>query len=861
MPATTGQLLGAYRLGDKIGEGGMGEVWRASDTRLDREVAVKILPDAVARDPDRRARFEREAKAVAALSHPNILAVHDFGRDDDTAWLVMELLEGTTLRGRLADGPLPARKAAELGRQIARGLAAAHERGIVHRDLKPENVFVTRDGRAKILDFGLAGSPPPLPGSSAQGATHTPTATGLTAPGVVMGTADYMSPEQVRGEQVDHRSDVFSFGALLYETITGRRPFHRDTAAETMTAILREDPPDPASTDVQVPQALDRVVRRCLEKRPEERFQSASDLAFAVENALGTTTSGLERAVAGDDAPARRSWPLLAVLAAIALVAGGVAIGKFMSPRPRTEPNFTQVSFREGSISSARFAGDGDSIVYAADWNAEGSRLFVTQASGPGAREFGLDDAEILSVSPSGELAVLLDPRPVVGWSRRGTLARIPFGGGAPREMLADVQDADWHPHEDRVAAVRFVDGTFRLEYPPQTVLYVSSGWLDEPRFSPDGTRIAFAIHPDAGDDRGFVAVTDLAGDVQELTPIFSSLRGLAWSPDGSEIWFTAGERGTIRALHAIDLKGRMRVVTRAPADLRLHDVGPDGRVLLARNTGTRGMAGRAPGADEEVSLSWLDWGFPAGLAADGEQVLFTEQGEGGGPEYSVYLRAVRGGPPVRIGEGNALALSPDGRSVLAREQGASTLLLYPTGAGAVRRIPLDGIRPIDGTWVGEDRIHLWASNADGTTGWYEVDLASGSARALPGLETGSWRGVASHDGRFVALRPAEGPLVIWSVERADAVPLPGAREDEIVAGWSADSTAVLLADTADLDAGLVITRVDVATGRREELWRLLADPPAGLLGVFPVLVTPDGRGYVYSYRRLLSTLYVAEGL
>jgi serine/threonine protein kinase len=287
MPIEAGQNLLHYRLIEKIGEGGMGLVWKAVDTTLDREVAIKILPDTVAGRPDRLARFEREAKAVAALAHPNILAVYDFGREGETTYMVTELLVGSSLRERLTEGPLPPRSAAELARQVARGLAAAHEKGFVHRDLKPENVFVTSEGRAKILDFGLAASTAAGRGADPS-STHTPTETELTAPGSVMGTVDYMSPEQVRGETVDHRSDIFSFGTLLYEMLTATRPFRRDTGAETMTAVLREDPsPTGSESHPQISPALERVVLRCLEKQPGERFQSSSDLAFAVDNALG----------------------------------------------------------------------------------------------------------------------------------------------------------------------------------------------------------------------------------------------------------------------------------------------------------------------------------------------------------------------------------------------------------------------------------------------------------------------------------------------------------------------------------------------------------------------------------------------
>ncbi len=314
-----GTRLGIYEVTDSLGAGGMGEVYRARDTSLGREVAIKVLPEAFAGDPDRLARFEREAKALAALNHPNIAQIYGF--EQNPAALVMELLEGRTLRDLLNDGPLPARKAIDSGAQIARGLAAAHDRGIVHRDLKPENVFVLTDGRIKILDFGLARQIDP----PTSGATQTVTAmAGGTDPGTVMGTVGYMAPEQVRGEAVDHRSDLFALGALIYEMISGQRAFQRATAAETMTAILREDPPDLASSRAHLSPAIDHIVRHCLEKNPIERFQTARDVAFALDSLSG---SGSGAAVAA--MPAARSnrerWTwgaaVVALLAAVAWLA------------------------------------------------------------------------------------------------------------------------------------------------------------------------------------------------------------------------------------------------------------------------------------------------------------------------------------------------------------------------------------------------------------------------------------------------------------------------------------------------------------------------------------------------------------
>src|SRR5262245_4411883 len=307
-----GSRLGSYTIGAPLGEGGMGEVYRARDTRLDRDVAIKIVPAALAADPAALARFEREAKAVAALSHPNILAIHDFGTDGTTVYAVMELLEGQTLRDRREGGPLPARKAVEIARQTANGLAAAHARGIVHRDLKPANVFVGRDGHVKILDFGVAKALAADPGVGDTDATRD----GDTTPGMVVGTVGYMSPEQITGAPVDPRTDIFAFGAIVYEMLSGRRAFNRASTAETIAAILKEDVPD-LSSAAAVPAPLERIVRRCLEKNPAERFHSAHDVGIALEALTDRSTA----AAAVTPVPAERRAPARAMIAASTIAA------------------------------------------------------------------------------------------------------------------------------------------------------------------------------------------------------------------------------------------------------------------------------------------------------------------------------------------------------------------------------------------------------------------------------------------------------------------------------------------------------------------------------------------------------------
>ena len=380
MPLSAGTRLGPYEILSPIGAGGMGEVYRARDTRLQRDVAIKVLPERVADSAKALARFERESRVVAALSHPNILAIHDVGQEGATAYAVMELLEGATLRDELRGGPLPPRQATAYAVQSAEGLAAAHDKGVVHRDLKPENLFISRDGRLKILDFGLAreASDAGAPRSE----TESPTLVRETDPGSVVGTVGYMSPEQVRGDVVDHRSDIFSLGCVLQEMLTGRRAFERATAAETMTAILREDPASLAETGRALAPALERIVSHCLEKKPEQRFQSARDLAFDLASVSGTSATASPSA-APPTLGRAGSW-IAAALAAVLLSGLGYRAGRATAGREAgVQPSlhFTQITDLPGAESSPSLSRDGKTLAFVGRVTGHGD-VYVQRVGG-----------------------------------------------------------------------------------------------------------------------------------------------------------------------------------------------------------------------------------------------------------------------------------------------------------------------------------------------------------------------------------------------------------------------------------------------------------------------------------------------
>ena len=857
MTLSAGTRLGPYEILTPIGAGGMGEVYRARDERLKRDVAIKVLPPSYSQDADRLRRFEHEAQSAGGLNHPNITAVYDLGSYEGAPYIVTELLEGETLRARLSGGAIAVRKAIEYAVQIARGLAAAHEKGIIHRDLKPENLFLTTDGRVKILDFGLA----KLTQAEAQGGpqTNLPTA---TEPGVVMGTLGYMSPEQVKGKPADQRSDLFSFGAILYEMLSGARAFHRDSAAETMSAILREEPPDLSATNKSVQPGLERIVRHCLEKNPEERFYSARDVAFDLEALSGLSGTTAAASVAGPS-PRRRLLPMFGVAAILASLAVGYFIGK---GRGAAKPlAFRQLTFRRGTVWSARFGVDGKTAFYSASWDGAPTEIYVSAPGSPESRPLGISGADILAVSSAGDLAMALESRVSTEFTKTGILARASAtGGGAPRQILEGVESADWAPNGQDLAVVRIIGGQARLEYPIGKTIYETRGWISSPRISRDGERVAFIDHPSPGDDGGFPAVVDRAGKKTPLSTPFGSTQGLAWSPDGSEIWFTAAEVGN-RSLYAVSLSGRLRLLTRVTGSLTIQDAARDGRALLIDETRRLGLSGLAPGATKERELSWLDWSRPVGLSRDGKTVLFYESGEGGGAGYSAYVRDTDGSPAVRLGEGQGLALSPDGKWVIAllHKLTDAHLVLYPTGTGQPRPLTLPGLRLAMGLggirFLPDGRHFLMSASEEGRGDRiYLADIEGGKARPIT-PENFRGPGPISTDGkRFLARKP-DGKSVAYPIEGGEPTAVAGFEPGDTPVGWTADDRGIFIQRSGAPVAK--IERLDPATGRAEPWREILPSDATGVVRVSSVLISPNGTFYAYAYSRVLSNLYLVEGL
>jgi hypothetical protein len=853
-----GGRLGPYEIVAPLGVGGMSEVYRARDTRLGRDVAVKVLDFEAARHPERLRLFEHEARAAGAIEHPAIVAVHDVGAEGDLPFVVLELVEGETLQRRLVRGRLPLRKAIEIAIQIGHGLAAAHARGILHNDLKPANVVLTRDGRIKILDFGLAG----LRGGP-RASSEGPVAPDATVTESLFGTPGYVAPERIEGHAPDARSDVFSLGAVLYEMLAGAPAFDGATTAEVLTATAERDPPE---IDPPLSPALGRVVHRALEKDPQQRFQSARDLSFALE-AIATVTGA---PVTFERQAPRRRWPryLDYALVAAALTGIGVAAGRMLWDRP--VPTFERLTFRYGTIPSARFAPDGRAVLYSAAWSSVPVlKVYETRTESRGVSEVPVPDGDIAAVSGSGEIALFPGRRnPALHDNAMGTgatLVRLPATGGAPREVLPDVVSATWSPrhyHDGlRLAVVRERDGLRWLEFPIGHVLYRSNYGLRSPRFSPDGELIAAVENTSLGE---CILVFDAAGRRRSLGCGYTlTSPNLGWSPDGKEVWFSSekiaeqSRLGSWRpSLRAISLSGHERTLLHVPEYLTLQDVASDGRALITVGTLRGEIVGKPPGEHGERNLSWHEGSNFTELSRDGQKLLFFEASE-----VATYLRPVDGGPATRLTSGLAVGLSPDGKWVVRTglDQYSGHLLLVPTGPGEPRTLDVPPIAPWGARWFSDNRHLLLTGNEESKAlrAWVVDTAGEEPPRPITPEGIGCW--LLSPDDRTAACARPPRKGYLYPIGGGAPRPLAGFEPGDALLQWTSDGRYVMVSEQYAIPARVM--RIDVVTGERT-LWReLMPENPVGISGTIVPAITPDLSVWAYSLLRQVNDLYVVDGL
>jgi eukaryotic-like serine/threonine-protein kinase len=849
-----GGRLGPYEVISPLGAGGMGEVYRARDARLGRDVALKVLPEALASDLGRLRRFEKEAQSASALNHPNIVTVYDIGTDGPISYMAMELVDGVTLRQLVAAGPLSQKKLLAIGTQVAEGLAKAHAAGIVHRDLKPENVMVTKDGFAKILDFGLAKLTEPESGSGE--GTQARTVSGGTEPGMVVGTVAYMSPEQTLCKQLDFRSDQFSFGSMLYEMATGDKAFARATGPETMTAILREEPKPLAIAMPSSTVPLRWIVERCLAKDVEDRYAATRDLArdlARLQQGLseGSVSGMVPAAVPRPPGVRRYLWMALALLAGTAIGALALAMRRPSAP----VPNYHVVSFRRGTIWQARFAPDGQTVVYSGALEGKPVMLFSTRVDSNESATLPLPIGTILaSMSSSGMLAVALPRDP-----GQSTLAEVSLAGGSPRELLEGVWRADWSPDGKGLAVIR----NEQIEFPIGKVLGgAREGYrLNHLRFSPDARSIAALEIQKTTEGASSVVLFGLDGKRRTVSSGWGYASGLAWHPGTGEIWFSPRDlaAGSFLMLCAVSPdSGKSRVVARLPGIVVLHDISRDGRVLLDVADWHQSVMLGSFGSAAETNLSWLDFSGAMDISDDGKTLLLDESGRGGGARGSVYLRETDGSPATRLGDGLPFCLSTDGKWAVTTP-GASfdRLVLLPTRAGEPKVFRTEGMTYRAAAWIPGTQSFIFMARAEGKPSRvYVQDVAGGSPRPL--TPEGFGLGSVSPDGKWAALGDAGNKTFLFPIEGGAPRPVPGLTPEDSPVRFDATGRALLVARG---DFPTEIFRVDIASGRREKVGEINPSDRTGADGIANVNLTPDGRTYVYTIQRRLSTLYLVTGL
>ena len=868
--------LGPYEILWPVGSGGMGDVYRARDTRLGRDVAVKVLPEGVGNEGGRAARFEQEARAAGSLNHPNIVAVHDFGQHEGHAYLVTEFLDGEPLRERLKAGPLPRRKAVEYAQKIAEGLAAAHNKGIVHRDLKPENIFITIDGQVKLLDFGLARVPrvaQPPPGVALSQMETQPLE---TAPGMVLGTVGYMSPEQVRGQAADHRSDIFSFGAVLYEMLTGRQAFRGGSSVETMNAILTAEPPE---ADGGLPPALDRIVRRCLEKRVEDRFDSARDVAFALSAVASGTSTGAF--------PAAIRWRRLRIAPAsflIGLILGALPGAFLWKTRMRTEPAPTyRFLTYSGHDSTPAVSPDGKTIAFTSDRDGT-PRIWLKQIAGASevALTDGPDDHPRFSHDGSTLLFTRNEPSGIA-------LYRVPTLGGAPRKIIDRVVNGDFSPDGKTAVFVRWrneggreisavgivnADGSEARE-----IAQVEGLRLVSPRVSPDGRRIAVVGSPQGG-YRSALVVMRVDGSerrMMQIPGVNLGLSAVAWSGNREVVYAKEESQfGNTSELMKQDIFSDSPAAMFWPYNSLTVDIAGEGALVADTRPARESLRELRTGAAGVETSRWLARGNsrdrqPA-YSPDGGRVLFCSNRGGSNDIWQIVLDT---GALTRLTEDPAddidPAFSPDGQQFVwsSARHGHFEIYIASADGSNTRRVTNDGLDAENATMTRDGRWIVYASNHPEKAGiWRIRPNGSGAARLAAGPH---FNPEVSPDGRHAlyvtSVRPDLNVIRVVGVEPASAVAFEirceVGRQSGVLVGrarWMPDGRAIAFVGQDERGVHGVFVQdfipgKDTAVTRR----RLAAFDPDSNTSTFGL--SPDGRRLIVSSWEQNAGIVLAERL
>ncbi len=865
MQISPGTRLGPYEILAPLGAGGMGEVYRARDTRLDREVAVKVLPEHLSTHPEIRSRFEREARAVSSLNHPHICTLFDVGREGNTDYLVMELIEGETLADRLVKGPLPLADVLALGSQICSALTRAHRAGIIHRDLKPGNVMLSAGG-AKLMDFGLARAVGPAEageGGVSRLAQSPTIAQPLTAEGTILGTFQYMAPEQLEGKEADERSDVWALGCVLYEMATGSRAFDGTSQASLISAIMGQAVRALKELAPASPPALDRLIQACLAKDPQERVQTAHDVGLQLQWMQSADESeAFPRAAATSGKHRRPRWALWVVTALVVLATSATTFVIGRGGRPTTESTEVQYhrkTYRKQAIFTARFMPDGKTIVLSSALLGNQTRLYVIRPEYPAPQPLGVKNVHLLAISSRGELAVLANAR-YSGHHRlfSGTLARMPLEGAAPREVLEGVREADWSPDGTQLAIIHEVDGKDRLEYPIGKVLYESAGYLSDPRVSRDGQRVAFMEHPFRWDDRGSVNLIDREGHMRVLSSGYWGMEGMAWSVDDAAVFFSATINGSDFSVYRAGLQGNAKLVRQSAGLLTIHDIAANGTWIATRDDYPIRIMFQGAEDAQAHDISWLDSSVSPVLSADAKTVVFTDQAEGGGPNYGVTLRSTSGGAIVRLGEGVAQEFSADGKSVLvAVPSTPPRVMSYPVGAGQPLRLDHGEFENIgQALWMPGESAVLVSGNVAGQPPRCFL-LSASTTEPKPVGPVGIRGGFPSPDGKvFVALSQTGWWIYSISGEESPRKLESLSSHDQLVR-WNLDGSALYCFREANSPTSL--DRIEIATGKRESIMTLGGTDRTGLLNLIDVSMADDLRSVVYAGWYYDSVLYTIE--